>query len=88
VNIPRELLVELKEYIRLERSGSYSPEELDKLWQLAACLYAKLEKLGPAQAVPYLLWQLLGNIDLGAIKKEYRGWILDDADIFVKELLG
>jgi hypothetical protein len=85
--IPLQLLCDLISFIEFERASSYTETELNTLWDRSGLIRRELENLGPAYDIPFVVWQLIGNIDFGAIKREYRAWILDDAERVLNLLL-
>jgi hypothetical protein len=81
-----QLVEDLSAFIALERNSDYSDRELNELYDLALSLRKKIGASEFANAFPYALWRVLGNIDFGAIKRENRSWILDDAETVLKRM--
>ena len=66
--------------LALEKASNYSCEDVALLYDMAISLRSEIEEAQLSEFIPIELWQLLGNIDFGAIKTEYRGWIIEDAE--------
>lgn len=66
--------------IAAERASDYSRRELDRLYEMAINLRTCIERFPADPCLPGELWTLLQNIDFGAINREYRSWVLDDAE--------
>jgi hypothetical protein len=75
-----EIRADILRYIAMERTSDYSKGSLDQLWGLAVRLRTELDELPASATVPFELRDLIRNIDFGAIKREYRSWVLDDAE--------
>ncbi|MDG1827111.1 MAG: hypothetical protein P8H62_12680 [Henriciella sp.] len=72
--------------INMERTSSYTPTELDALWDIAISIRRKIESANYAASLPYIFIQCTGNIDFGKIMPGSRDWILDDAEEVIAEL--
>ncbi|KJS27662.1 MAG: hypothetical protein VR75_02260 [Hyphomonadaceae bacterium BRH_c29] len=73
-------------FIAREKNSDYSDRALNELYDLALSLRRDMQASEFANVFPYALWRVLGNIDFGAIKREYRNWILDDAETILKRM--
>ncbi len=81
-----EIRADVRAYIAMERASDYSKASLKDLWEFAIRLRMELDELPASATVPFELYKLVGNIDFGAIKTEYRSWVLDDAESAVGSL--
>ena len=81
-----QMCKDFESLVRLERQSDYSKPELDDLYEAAISIRTKLDTADFASSVPYELYRSLGNIDLGAIKREYRDWILEDVDKAIADI--
>ncbi len=81
-----ELCQDFEDLLSEERQSSYSHEELDLLYDAAIAIRKKVDQANMWGQIPYELTRFLGNIDFGAIKHEYRTWIIEDAEETVRRI--
>ena len=81
-----QLVADMLAFIAREKNSDYSDRELNELYDLSLSLRKKMQASEFANEFPYALWRVLGNIDFGAIKREYRSWIIDDAETILKRM--
>jgi len=75
-----ELRENLQKYISMERASDYSRESLRELYRRAIDIRRMIDALPDTSVVPFEILKMLANIDFGAVKREYRTWVLDDAE--------
>lgn len=80
MKIPKQTIDRFRCMVAIEKASSYSDEDVARLYEIAITLRSEIEEAQLSEFIPFELWQLLGNIDFGAIKKEYRSWIIEDAE--------
>ena len=85
-NDVEQLVADMLAFIAREKNSDYSDRELNELYDLSLSLRREMQASEFANEFPYALWRVLGNIDLGAIKREYRSWILDDAETILEQM--
>ncbi len=81
-----EIRADLLRYIARERASDYSAGSLNELWEFAIRLKTELAELPASASVPFELHNLVSNVDFGAVRREYRSWVLDDAERAVGSL--
>jgi hypothetical protein len=74
-------------FINAEEKFGYSDKPLLKLYKSAAIIKKKILGMPCSNLIPFEIWHLFSNIDMGAIKKEYREWILEDARAAIKKII-
>ncbi|MFT3722959.1 MAG: hypothetical protein QM773_05165 [Hyphomonadaceae bacterium] len=74
------LLDDFEALVSSERASNYSESELEELYDIAIRIRTKIEQFPADFALPTPLLTLLKNINYGAIKREYRTWVLEDAE--------
>ncbi|MEZ5945303.1 MAG: hypothetical protein R3C04_00365 [Hyphomonas sp.] len=75
-----QLYSDMTAFIAAERGSNYSNEELESLWDMAIGLRRNMEGSMFADDIPFDLWRVLGNVDFGATGRDYRTWVLEDAE--------
>lgn len=80
------MCAEFREFLKAEKNSTYSKTELEVLWDKAIKLRQSIDTSSFGDDLPFPLFVALRNIDLGAIKKSYRAWVIEDAEIVIDSI--